>query len=372
MRTVVIGAGIVGLAVADALARRGVEVHVLDRRPPGRGASQASAGILAPYTEAAPDSVLLAPGVRSLAMFEGFVADAAARSGRAVEFARPGTLEVATTESGAMHLRAHVERLRALDVHADWIDGARVAGVEPEAAACVGAALTASHAFVRVNDLMIALAHAARYAGATITTPVDVHRVSRRRGGGVSVHAHGRDPIDADVAVICTGSWSGRLRLDNAPRLPVRPVRGQLLALTWPTTRRRVAHIVWGGDAYCVPWSDGTLLVGATMEEAGFDERSTAAGVAGLLHAAMHLLPGAAEAAVTSVRVGLRPAAPDGLPIVGPLQGDAAVVLATAHYRNGILLAPLTAEAIARFVCDGERDDLLTVASPDRFIRPHR
>lgn len=370
MRALIVGAGIIGVAIADALARRGVDVHIVDRRAPGRGASQASAGILAPYTEATPDSPLLAAGTRSLAMYDEFVADVVARSGRPVEFARIGTLELADGEEAAAHLRAHSDRLRELGAASEWLDASDLPRIDVAVAPTfTGALLTHSQAFVRVGALVDALSHAARLSGAVVSTPVDVVEVSRRRGGGVSARCSDGATIDADVAVVCSGSWTGRLRVSNAGRLPVRPVRGQLLALRWSESRHRPAHIVWGRDAYCVPWSDGTVLVGATMEEAGFDERSTIQGVSSLLDAAVRLLPEARQAELADVRVGLRPAAPDGLPIVGPLHDDPSIVLATAHYRNGVLLAPLTAGAVARFVCDGERDPLLDMASPHRFSR---
>jgi glycine oxidase len=304
-------------------------------------------------------------------MYDEFIADVVARSGRQVEFARLGTLELAGDESDAAHLSAHVDRLREIGVASEWIDAGDLPRVESAVAATglAGGVLTPSQAFVRVGDLIGALSHAARLAGAVTSTPVEVVEVSRRRGGGVSARCSDGTAIDADIAVVCAGSWTGRLRVSNAGRLPVRPVRGQLLALRWAESRRRPAHIVWGREAYCVPWSDGTLLIGATMEEVGYDERSTVEGVSSLLEGAVRLLPEARRAELTDVRVGLRPAAPDGLPIVGPLRDDPSIVVATAHFRNGILLAPLTAAAVARFVCEGVRDDLLDIANPDRFHR---
>jgi glycine oxidase len=155
--------------------------------------------------------------------------------------------------------------------------------------------------------------------------------------------------------VIAAGSWSGRVRVANVPPLPVRPIRGQLLHLRW-NRGPMPTRVVWGHDCYTVPWHDGTLLVGATVEDAGFDESSTVEGVRLLTDAVGTLLPDARNAAMAEVRVGLRPASPDGLPLIGPLSMAPAVTLATGHYRNGILLAPLTAQLVASSILDGVSD----------------
>lgn len=366
MRVAILGAGIIGVAIADALARGGAEVTVLDRRSPGRGASQASAGILAPYTEASSDSPLLPSAVRSLAMFDEFVASAAARSGVRVEYARTGTLEVAEDADTARHLRNSQTWLAAADVAADWIEPADLPGIEPAVAPnAAGALLIRSHGYVGVPSLLRALTHAARLSGAVFESPVDALEVSAGPGGlGVRTGAH---TYPADAVVVAAGSWSGALRIADQQPWPVRPVRGQLLELGWDAGRPLPRRVVWGPRCYCVPWTTGSLLVGATSEEAGFDERSTVEGVAQLTTAVARLLPEARIAAVRDVRVGLRPATSDGLPIVGPLRAQPRIVAATGHFRNGILLAPLTARAVAGYLLDGTADDLFAIATPDRF-----
>jgi glycine oxidase len=170
----------------------------------------------------------------------------------------------------------------------------------------------------------------------------------------------------ADAAVVALGSWSRRLRVRHVAALPVRPVRGQLIALDW-SIGRRPQRIVWGPHCYTVPWSDGTLLVGATVEDAGFDEHPTTAGVQALASAVVDLLPESSRARFEGVRVGLRPALPDGLPAIGPLLRAPRVVIATGHYRNGVLFAPLTATMVARWLLDNVRDELFAATSPDRF-----
>ena len=149
--------------------------------------------------------------------------------------------------------------------------------------------------------------------------------------------------------------------------MPLTPIRGQLLHLGW--NGRPVSRITWGERCYAVPWQDGTLLVGATLEDVGFDERTTVAGVKGLLEAVCDLLPHAAAAHLASARAGLRPATPDQLPVVGWSSAVPRLMYATGHYRNGVLLAPLTAQIVAEAVMDGRRDPAFDFTDPGRFGR---
>jgi len=366
VRVAILGAGIIGVSIADALARLGAGVTVLDARAPGRGASQASAGILAPYTEASHESPLLPFAARSLALFDEFVAGASARSGIRIEYARTGTLEVAFDDAGARHLRMMATWLEAANEPADWLEPADVAGIEPQVTPDnLGALFIRSHGYVGVPSLMRALTQSARLAGAVFEAPVEVLDVSS--GPDHLIVRAGARAYAADAVVVAAGSWSGGLRIDGRPGWPVRPVRGQLLELQWAADQTMPQRVVWGPGCYCVPWSTGAMLVGATSEEAGFDERATVDGVARLTAAVSALLPAARNAAVADIRVGLRPATPDGLPIVGPLRETPRIVAATGHFRNGILLAPLTAQAVSRYLMDGATDDLFAIATPDRF-----
>jgi glycine/D-amino acid oxidase-like deaminating enzyme len=163
-------------------------------------------------------------------------------------------------------------------------------------------------------------------------------------------------------AIVAAGSWSGPLVNDPSA---VRPVRGQLLRLRW--NGPAISHVLWSDRCYVVPWTDGTLLVGATVEDVGFDERATVEGVRELLDAACELLPGARDATFLQARAGLRPAAADGVPIIGYAPEDDAIVYATGHFRNGILLAPLTASIVADLVVDGREDPAIAITAPSRL-----
>jgi glycine oxidase len=364
MRVLVVGAGVIGAAVAEALAIRGAEVVVLDMRSPGRGASH---GILAPYTEGHGNTLLRDLGVRSLAMFDAFVARAAERSGRKIEYARNGTFEVAFDRGEADRLKTNQRHLDAAGVPNAWIEGGWVQTCEPAVSErAVGGLLISEHGLVAVSSLVAALVQSARLGGAVFESPIEAVEIAAR-----PKHVDVRTSLrryTADAVVVAAGSWSRRERVEHQPQIPIRPVRGQLVQLTW-TGDALPARVVWGPKCYTVPWSDGALLVGATVEEVGFDERSTAAGVAGLLDAVASLLPKASGAAVEAVRVGLRPATPDGLPIIGPLAAAPRVTMATGHFRNGILLAPLTAGLVAGQILDGQIDPSMEFLAPERFTR---
>jgi glycine oxidase len=366
VNVLVIGAGIIGVSIADALAARGARVTVFDMRSPGRGASQASAGMLAPYTEAHDHPELLGLGERSLASFDNLIEGLRADTGREIEYARSGSLEVAFDAEEAARLGDLNRTLAGSGVACQWLDSDELARVEPGVSrSAIGGLLIPSHGLVGVDSLLSALVHRATFAGAIFETPVEVTAVEQR-GHDVEVRVNDRVAV-ADAVVIAGGSWSRRVRVANIAALPIRPVRGQLLHLRWRAATRP-GRVVWGPGCYTVPWSDNSLLVGATVEEAGFEESTTVAGVHALTHRLLELLPDAATASLEAIRVGLRPATVDGLPAIGPLARAPGVVVATGHFRNGILLAPLTAELVTRCILDREEDEVFAVTTPNRLV----
>jgi len=221
-----------------------------------------------------------------------------------------------------------------------------------------------SQGFVAVPALIKALVQSARLHGAQFESPVEIVRVRAHRDV-VEVHTRSAKR-EADAVVVAAGTWSGRVRIEGAAPLPVKPMRGQLLQLKW-SGAGLPKRPVWGTHSYTVPWGSDTLLVGATLEDVGYDERSTVAGVQELLDGVGELLPMAKLASLSEVRVGLRPSTPDLLPIIGPLPSAPRVVIATGHYRNGILLAPLTADIVSRQIVDGVGDPAMAVTTPERY-----
>lgn len=367
-RVAVIGAGIIGAAIADALAVRNARVALYDMRRPGAGSSQASAGVLCPYVEAKPGSPLLALGARSLGMWNDWVAQIRSRTRAPFHYDRSGTLEVALGADEAAHLSAVSAWLTAEGVAHEWLEGADLRRAESQVSESAQAGLLIKdHGFVQVTALVTALMASARQHGATCETPTEIIHVEQKRDV-VHVRSADQSPAEAqevDQVVIAAGPWSRRVRVAGAPVFDVRPIRGQLLHLHCPSNSLPHSS-VWGPRCYTVPWPDGSLLVGATVEDVGFDERSTVAGVRDLLDAVGELLPAAWQASLHEVRVGLRPATADHLPLLGPLDRHPRIILATGHYRNGVLLAPYTAHAISRLILDNERDPMLELTRPER------
>lgn len=362
MTVIVVGAGVIGCAIAYELAVRGAAVVVLDARGLGQGATRASAGILAPYIEG-HSSALLRLGICSLDRYDAFVRRVAADSERAIEYRRTGTLQVARTDEEARQLARQQQALAGLGTRADVVDGGEARRLEPALAQDIrGALRVQAHGYVRAGVLTEALAAAARARGARMSV-VRVERV-RAAGDGVAVTTADGD-ITADAVVLAAGSWSGDIVMAPLPPAPVRPVRGQLVELRLP--QPPVAHIVWGTDCYLVPWKDGRVLVGATVEDVGFDERVTVGGVRQLLESAAQLVPALGGAAFEGARAGLRPATSDELPIIGASTTMRGVFYATGHYRNGVLLAPLTASLVADLLLDGHARPELNLVRPDRF-----
>ncbi len=342
---IVVGAGIIGCAIARELARRGVPVRVFEARSIGAGATQASAGVLAPYIEAGEGGPLFDMALRSLAMYDHFVQDVAEDSGIAIEYRRIGTLEVATDDETGVRLQRHAA---APGGALQWLDADAVRREQPAVVGARGALLAPMHAYVDAPVLTEALAWAAMRHDAKVETG---HRVDAivAADGQITIRTADGSSWTAGTLVIAAGSWSTDPAFAGVtPREPVRPVRGQLLRLR--TNEAVLSRIVWGPHCYIVPRANGLVLVGATMEEVGFDERTTAAGVRDLLDAACDLVPGLWGASFVEARAGLRPATASGLPLIERSRTHPNVVYATGHFRNGVLLAPLTAKLAADLV----------------------
>jgi glycine oxidase len=360
---IVVGGGIIGCAVAFELSRRGARVRVIEARAIGAGATRASAGVLAPYIESHNRGLLLDLTVRSLALYDDFVANVRRDSGLDIEFRRCGTLEIATDATTALTLQQSQRQHDDAGVEMAWLPPAELRRIEPAMPDSVaGAAFVPRHGYVRAEQLTEALLWAAMRHGADVESSRTVTDI-QPHATGLTVVSDDGTSWDAERVVIAAGAWSGgKGMLDGA--LDVRPVRGQLLRLVWRS--RALSHVIWGPDCYLVPWVDGTVLVGATSEDVGFDDRTTAAGVRDLLDAACELIPEAWRATFVEARSGLRPATSDGLPIMGPSATVPGLFYATGHYRNGILLAPFTALAVADLVLDDRADGLLDRLRPGR------
>lgn len=347
MNITVVGAGVVGCAVAYELASRGARVELVDPRGPGRGASGASAGILAPLVEGHSPG-LLRLGMCSVALWDDFIRRVQRDSAQAIEYERSGTLHVALNQAQSAELSTLARGLEGAAVPHTVLDARDAAKLEPGlASGTTMALLVPAHGFVGPASLIDALVRAATARGVSL----------------IEARVANISEIRSDAIVIAAGSWSAEFV--KAPQPFVKPIRGQLLSLSME--QRPASRVVWGTDCYVVPWKDGTVLVGATVEDVGFDERTTTAGLRGLLNAAVELMPALEHAQFREARAGLRPKTADELPAIGRSSTMPHVFYATGHYRNGVLLAPLTASLIADLVLDGRERPELADVRPDRF-----
>lgn len=368
-KVAVIGAGVVGLGIAWRLAAHGAEVEVFDRDAAGSGATHAAAGMLAACAEAEPgEEALVALGRESQARWPSFAAELVQASGIDVELRTEGTLVLALTADDQARLHHHLDFQHKLGLPLQWITPAQTRQREPHLAGkLAGAVWSPQDHQVDNRKLASALRIAAEGAGATIRehTPVKEIAITGGRADGVVLADETKVP--ADVVVLAAGAWSrGIAGLPQQLRPPVRPIKGQMLALRMDAAAPLLNHVIWAPGVYLVPRRDGRLIVGATVEEKGFDSSLTAGGLLTLLEATWRAVPSIEELPIEEMWVGHRPGSRDDAPILGygPRQG---LIYATGHHRNGILLAPITADAIARLILDGTVDPAIRPFSPARF-----
>lgn len=362
---VVIGSGVVGCAVAYELGRRGASVTVVDDRRPGAGATQASAGMLAPYNEADEEGPQLELTTRGLDVFDAFMAAVTADSGQTIRYRRTGTITLAFDEEKLGRLRRIAVLTKARGAAAELLGPDSIRREEPEASpAAIGALLVPQHGYVAASELTAALVVAAQHHGVRF---VDMPRAQRIRQDGDSVVLTSSSGIlTARHVVLAAGSWAAQVAIEGAAAAPpVHPVRGQLLHLR--ATAGNLRRVIWSDRCYLVPWDDGSLLVGATVEHVGFDERTTVEGMRDLFAGVAAALRPGWPASVVGVRAGLRPGTPDGLPIVGRSAAVSGLFYAIGHYRNGVLLSPLTAGLVADTILDNRVDPIMSIIAPARF-----
>ncbi len=371
-KTVIIGAGVMGLGIAWRLAQSGCAVAVYDRAAAGRGASWAAAGMLAAAVETEPgEEALLALTLESQRMWPDFARELEAVSGISVDYCDEGTIVVALTRDDAEQLRFTFDFQKSLGLDLEWLSGAEARRREPHLRPGIsGAVVSPRDHQVDNRRLVRALAEAARKAGAILYEDHPVREV-QITGGRVAaaVTEHRREP--ADVVVLAAGAWSRDIAGIPAAHLPpVRPIKGQMLALSMDPANPLLHHVLWLPRGYLVPRRDGRLVVGGTVEERGFDDTITAGGLLALIEGAWRAVPGVEELPVAETWVGFRPGSRDDAPMLGP-SGIDGLVIATGHHRNGILLTPLTAEAVSAFVMTGYLPEAVRPFTPERFTDNH-
>jgi glycine oxidase len=360
---------VVGLGIAWRLAGRAT-VEVFDRGTAGGGASHAAAGMLAACSEAEPgEEDLVALGRESQARWPAFAEELLRVSGVDVELRREGTLVLALTADDQAEIGHRLEFQKKLDLPLEWLSAAATRVREPHLAGKIAGALFSPEDHqVDNRKLAQALRIAAEASGAKIREYQPVREIFVQNGQARGVVLEDGAICSADIVVLAAGAWSrsiGGLPPDRRP--PVRPVKGQMLALQMDAAAPLLNHVLWAPGAYLVPRRDGRLIVGGTVEERGFDSTITAGGLLTLLEAAWRAVPAIEELPVAETWVGHRPGSRDDAPILGrgPLEG---LFYATGHHRNGILLAPITADAMARLILDDVVEASIRPFGLERFL----
>jgi glycine oxidase len=365
---VVVGAGVIGLGIAWRCAQRGLDVTVVDPAP-GAGASSTAAGMLTPVTELHyGEQPLLALNLDSARRYPAFTDELTELTGLDVGYRRTGTIVVGWDAADLAALHDQHAFGQTLGVATELLTSQDLRRMEPALTPGLpGGLLAPDDHQVDSRALHAALLTAAEQAGARIVA----RRVAQLRcvaDRAVGVGLEGGDVLDASTVVLAAGAWSPQIA--GVPDVAVRPVKGQTVHLR--ATGVLLDHVVRGevkgSPVYLVPRGDGRIVLGASSEEAGFDLRPRAGAVYEMLRDAQSLVPVLGEAELVEVSTSVRPATPDNAPLIGPSALDG-LVLATGHYRNGVLLTPVTADGIADLITNGSLPDALAPFTPARFSR---
>ncbi len=366
----IVGAGVIGLACAWRAARAGLRVCLLEREGIAAGASGVAAGMLAPVGEASwGEEDLLALNLRSLRLWDGFASELEAEGGAPPGYRRCGALYVALDRDEAEVLHRRLELHARLELDSEWLRASQCRRLESGLATTVtGGVHAPQEAAAEPRRLCDALEAALRGADGRVELGAEV--VGARFGAEVALRtADGREFRGTDL-VVASGCWAGQAEwLPSEWRPPVRPVKGELLVLREPRGEAVCGRIVASERVYLVPRADGQLVVGATVEERGFDTTVTAGGVHELLREAYRLLPEVAELELEEARAGLRPGSPDNAPLIGRV-AEEGPILAAGHYRNGVLQAPVTAEAVLAALEGAEPPQEVRPFAASRFASP--
>jgi glycine oxidase len=363
-----IGGGVIGLSCAWRAARGGARVCVLERDHPASGATGVAAGMLAPVGEASwGEEALLSLNLDSLARWPDFARELEADAEAEIGFERLGALHVALDRDESEELRRRWELQRRLGLETEWLSGSGCRELEPGLATVVrGGVHAPSEAAVDPRRLAAALLAALERHCVEVHLGAEVVS-GAANGDGWRLETARGESFEGAAVVLAAGCWSGAADWLPAGTTPaVRPVKGEILTLTGPAEDPACERIVAGERAYLVPRPDGRLILGATTEERGFDATVTAGGVHELLREAYRLLPEIAELELLETSAGLRPATPDNAPLIGRASVPG-LLIATGHYRNGVLQAPVTADSVAALLAGEQPPMDLEPFSPLRF-----
>ena len=373
-KIIIIGGGVIGLGIGWQLARAGAAVTIYERSEAGRAASWAAAGMLAPLAEAhSEEPELLKLGSQSLARYPQWVSELEADARMSIGYRVEGTLIVGLEPDDTHQLQHLYTSQQDLGLNVEWLTGREAREIEPTLSPRVTAAIRCATDHQVDNRLMVkALQRAYQARGGVLHENSTIEKIVIENGVATGVQT--QDGFQtADVLILAAGCWSAQVvGLPDTIIPPVRPVKGQMLALQMEAgiTVKNVIRTIrarYSTSVYLVPRTDGRLIVGATSEEMGFDTRLTAGGVFELLRGAWEAVPGVYELPILETWTGLRPGSRDNAPILGktPVEN---LIYATGHYRNGILLTPITAYEIANLILTDETSEIIAPFQLDRFL----
>lgn len=368
----IIGGGVIGCGIAWRLSQAGLRVVVIERGEPGGEASHAAGGMLAPLAEADRADDFFHLTVRSRAMYADFARELQAASGLDIEYRTEGTLYLALTEEDEAQLDHRWHWQHAAGLNVKRLNADCVRRLEPLVTEKLRWALKFPDDHqVDNRKLATALAEAARASGVVIQSNTEFMQLMIESQAGqskvIGVQTT-KGEVRAQTVVMAAGSWSKLLTHEAPTGLPtvIEPVRGQMIALTNPGPA--LSHVIYSSRGYLVPRRSGLIIAGSTTERVGYDKRITAGGIASIIAHAIEIAPHLSEQAIVETWAGLRPHAPDALPVLGCDPQVKGLIYATGHYRNGILLTPITAKAISELVIKGESSISLAPFSPARFV----
>lgn len=355
--TIIVGGGVIGCGIAYELAKRGVNVLILERDLLGSGASYASAGMLAPLSDSTEPAALQQLGAQAFRMYPKFLEEIEEAGSMRVECMPSGIIRTAMAEEEFAALKDCEEAADELGLELQWLTGDEARKTEPLIGPdVIAATFSGGEPQLSPSRLVETLRRAATSHGAEFREHTQVVGLIRQ-GNRITGVRLADEVIHAKTVILAMGSWSCFASQWLGLDVPVYPVRGQVVYAN--KLRRPLRHTVMHGMSYATPKGDGTTLLGTTLEQAGFDTRVTVAGVASIFSGILGLLPAFGDTTINHTRAGLRPWSKDNLPLLGAAPGVEGVVIAAGHYRSGILLAPVTAQMIADVITkDGRGVDL--------------
>ena len=363
------GGGLIGTAIAVELASAGLQVAVFDAQQPAQEASWASAGILSPAPENPAMIAMVELGKASLAMYPAFVGKVEELSGMPTGYRAKGTVEAIFNRHAQEELNTIVALHHGLGLAAEAISAAEARELEPDLSEEVEAAvLRPDEASVDNRLLSAALLQAAKRSGVQIVAGAPVQSIARQGNRCTGLVLRDGKKVSAAQTIIAAGCFSAQIG-GVEPFAPVRPAKGQMVSLR--SSKATIERVLWSERIYLVPRNDGRILAGATVEHIGFDKTVTASGIHSNLTGAIELAPVLAQAHVEETWAGLRPDTPDHLPILGPTDIEG-LIIATGHYRSGVLLTPITAKLINEYITAQALRADIERFSPMRFQSANR